>query len=99
MINVRLDTGELLDARRKLLIEWIKSLGLDPADLGPWMLIKANKDFTYELHLSKRRKGPDGKGVVLDQASCELVSEPLIVPLSTEQLRAMPKLGIEAVGR
>lgn len=98
MINVRIDTSELLDARRKLLVEWIQSLGLQDEDFGPWMLVRTNKDFGYELHLSKRRKG-DGGGLVIDQASCEPVSEPLIVPLTAEQLRALPKIGIEAVDR
>jgi hypothetical protein len=96
MINVRLDTSELRSDRIKLLTDWIRSLGLDPADFGTWMLVRANKDFVYELHLSKRRRA-EGGGIVLDRASNEPVSEPLIFPLTTEQLRAMPKIGIEAV--
>lgn len=99
MINVRLNTSELHSDRQKLLSEWIRTLGLDPADFGPWLLVKANKDFVYELHLSKRRRGPEGKGIMIDQASCEPISEPLVVPLTAEQLHAMPKLGIEAVSR
>lgn len=98
MINVRLDTSELRDDRRKLMTEWVRSLGLDPADFGPWMLVRANENFVYELHLSKRRRA-EGGGIVLDRASKEVVSEPLIVPLTTEQLRAMPKVGIEGVSR
>lgn len=99
MINVRIDTSELRGDRIKQLIEWVRSLGLDPADYSTWMLVKTNKDFEFELHLSKRRRGPDGKGIVLDQASGEPVSEPLVVVLTDEQRRAMPKIGIEAVAR
>jgi hypothetical protein len=98
VINVRIDTSELLDARRKLLIDWLKTLGIDPADFGPWVLVKTNKDWDYELHLSKRRKAPGG-GLLLDQAAGELVSEPLVLVLSEEQRRSMPKLGFEAVAR
>lgn len=98
MINVRIDTSELRSDRQKLMVEWIRSLGIDPADFGTWMLVCANRNFEYELHLSKRRRA-EGGGLVLDRASGDVVSEPLIVPLTTEQLRAMPKLGIEAVGR
>jgi hypothetical protein len=100
MINVRIDTSELLDDRRKLLVDWLQTLGIDPADFGPWVLVKTNvkTNWEYELHLSKRRKAPGG-GVVLDQASGEIVSEPLVLVLTDEQRRSMPKLGFEAVAR
>lgn len=98
MINVRIDTSELLDDRRQLLADWLKTLGLDPADFGPWVLVKTNKNWDYELHLSKRRKAPGG-GIVLDQASGGPVSEPLVLVLTDEQRRSMPKLGFEAVAR
>jgi hypothetical protein len=98
VINVRINTTELRSDRTAEVAEWIRStLDIDPTDLGPWMLLK-RADGTYKLHLSKRRRSPSG-GIVLDQASGDIVSEPLVVSLTAEQYQAMPKLGIEAVAR
>ena len=101
MINVRIKVGDLRNDLREAATEWIRSLGLNPAELSEWMLIRYQPgenrhDGKHVLHLSKRRLA-EGGGMVLDQATGDIVSEPLVIELTPEQWADRPTLGIEAV--
>lgn len=103
MINVRIKVGDLRSDLREAVTEWIRStLDLDPSDLAEWILVRYRPDpdrvagGRHVLHLSKHRRGEAGE-LVFDQASGQVVSEPLLVELTAEQWAAAPNLGIEAV--
>jgi hypothetical protein len=103
MLNVRIKVSDLRNDLREAITEWVRSgLDLDPGDFGDWILVRYQsgpagiRGGRHVLHLSKRRRGEQG-GVVLDQATGTVVTEPLVVELTAEQWAAMPKVDIEAV--
>jgi hypothetical protein len=77
----RVDTAKIRDDCREEIAAWVKSLGVDPNDVLPSLVIRMGKS-TYELHLSRFVRSEQGR-IRFDEALERPVSEPLIVDLGT----------------
>lgn len=61
--------------------EWVSSLGLDPNELLQDAVIRMDPATNqYVLHVTKIRRTPEGAHWI-DEATMQLVSEPLIIPI------------------
>jgi hypothetical protein len=78
-LNANLLRSDQLDEVK----DWVTSLGVEPNDVRPQLLIEMGEK-GYRLHLSRFVLNADGKKI-LDRAANEVVSEPLILELGTEQ--------------
>jgi hypothetical protein len=89
MADICIDAGRLRADRREALIEWVKSLGVDPADVSPHVTIRTGSS-QHELHLSEFVRNAAGK-VLIDHARNEVVTRPKVIPIGTR--RTWPDLG------
>jgi hypothetical protein len=84
-VILRVDTEYMRDDKREELIAWIKSLGIgiDHSNVRKaFVIIRAEQE--YELHLTVYRRSPEGR-IMIDRATEDAVTEPLIVPLGTSK--------------
>lgn len=82
-LRIRLDVNQLRDDRREEMMAWVESLGVQPRDVRPVILI-AEGDIGYELHLSRFLRTESGH-MRIDRAADHAVTEPLIVGLGTSK--------------
>lgn len=83
MKEVRIDAGALRADRRESLVEWVRSLGVNPDDIRPVAVVR-DGEHGYELHLSLYVRDENGK-LTVDVAADNVVSEPMVIELGTEQ--------------
>lgn len=83
MKEKRVDADRLRADRREALTEWVRSLGIDPNDVRPTVVIR-QAEHEYELHLSRFKRDGTGR-LIVDTAANNVVSEPLVIALGTEQ--------------
>lgn len=74
---------------RSRLVEWVRSLGLDPDELLPDAVIVMGMG-EYELHVSQIVRKEDGSRWV-DEARLELVSKPVVVGLGQNKSWPAPR--------
>jgi hypothetical protein len=77
------DVNLLRSDRIEEIQEWVKQLGVNPSDVRPKIVIDMGEQ-GYRLHLSRFVRNSAGRRI-LDIALGEVVSEPLVIDLGTEQ--------------
>jgi hypothetical protein len=78
------DVDSLNEQQQKAWIEFASLLGVDPARVRNKLVIMQDDD-GYHLHLSVKTPGPSGKGDLLDLATNDVVSTPLVIDLGHER--------------
>lgn len=81
--EIRFDAHDVRRDRYEELIEWVRSLGIDPSNVRAQGVIIPGEQ-GYNLHLSEFVRDEQGK-LILDQAFNEVVSKPLVIDLGPEK--------------
>jgi hypothetical protein len=83
MTVVRFNANELRADRMSEVIEWVRSLGVEPEDVLPIGVILGGES-SYELHLSRFVRDEHGH-MAIDQARDDIVTYPVVVDLGPER--------------
>lgn len=95
--DIRVDAGKLRADRREAVIDWVRSLGVNPEDVRPVFALVAGQS-GHELHLSRMIRDEHGR-LRLDRAISDVVSEPLIINLGPDASWPSLKGGIIEIER
>lgn len=80
---LRVNTAALEPAQLGPWLDWVRSLGLEPKDFCPELVIMG-RGFDYELHLTEYVRDDAGRKI-LDYALQRAYTRPHIVSLGTER--------------
>lgn len=87
--EIHIDSGRMRSDRREALIDWVRSLGFEPRDIRPEVVIRRGER-EWELHVSRYVRNEHG-GIVIDEALGEAASIPVVIPIGSQP--SWPALG------
>jgi hypothetical protein len=89
------DTSKMTSGDVKATVDWIRSLGLNPAHLrSRFAIVRGNDE--WELHVTRKLRTPGGQADRIDLAQQDVIGLPVIVHLGTLD-KTWPTLGEEGL--